>query len=41
LKDGEVHRVDCEVFWHTDGRPIPVEYTSTPILKDGKPDGAV
>ena len=41
LKDGEVHRVDDEVFWHTDGRAIPVEYTSTPILKDGEPDGAV
>jgi PAS domain S-box-containing protein len=41
LKDGEVHRVDCEVFWHTNGKPVPVEYTSTPILKDGKPDGAV
>ncbi|MDH3603205.1 MAG: sigma 54-interacting transcriptional regulator [Candidatus Tectomicrobia bacterium] len=41
LKDGEVHRVDCEVFWHTNGQPVPVEYTSTPILKDGKPDGAV
>lgn len=41
LKDGEVHRVDCEVFWHTNGNPVPVEYTSTPIIKDGKPDGAV
>jgi PAS domain S-box-containing protein len=41
LKDGDVHRVDCEVFWHTNGEPIPVEYTSTPILKDGKPNGAV
>jgi PAS domain S-box-containing protein len=41
LKDGEVHRVDCEVFWHTNGEPVPVEYTSTPILKDGKPNGAV
>ena len=41
LKDGEVHRVDDEVFWHTDGSPVPVEYTSTPIMKDGKPDGAV
>ena len=41
LTDGEVHRVDDEVFWHTDGRAIPVEYTSTPILKDGKPNGAV
>jgi len=41
LKDGEVHRVDTEVFWHTDGTAIPVEYTSTPILVGGKPNGAV
>ena len=41
LKDGEVHRVDDEVFWHTNGEPVRVEYTSTPILKEGKPDGAV
>ncbi len=41
LKDGEVHRVDDEVFWRTDGSPVPVEYTSTPIIRDGKPDGAV
>lgn len=41
LKDGEVHRVDNEVFWHADGFAVPVEYTSTPILNDGKPEGAV
>lgn len=41
LKDGEVHRVADEVFWHTDGSAVPVEYTSTPIMKDGEPDGAV
>lgn len=41
LKDGEVHTVDSEVFWHANGSPVPVEYTSTPILIDGKPDGAV
>ena len=41
LKDGEVHTVDDEVFWHANGTAVPVEYTSTPILKDGKPDGAV
>ena len=41
LKDGEVHTVDDEVFWHANGDPVPVEYTSTPILVDGKPDGAV
>lgn len=41
LKDGEVHTVDHEVFWHANGTAVPVEYTSTPILVDGKPDGAV
>jgi len=41
FKDGEVHRVDNEVFWHTNGSAIPVEYTSTPIRRDGLLDGAV
>jgi PAS domain S-box-containing protein len=41
LTDGEVHHIDDEVFWHADGHAIPVEYTSTPILKNGKPAGAV
>ena len=41
LKDGEVHRVDCEVFWRTDGSSLPVEYTSTPILEQGRITGAV
>ncbi len=41
IHDGEIHRVDNEVFWHANGDPVPVEYTSTPIMKDGVPDGAV
>ncbi|MDJ0655721.1 MAG: sigma 54-interacting transcriptional regulator [Xanthomonadales bacterium] len=41
VKDGAVHRVDSEVFWTRDGKAIPVEYTSTPIMRDGRPDGAV
>ena len=41
LKDGAVHRVDNEVFWHKDGHSIPVEYTSTPIKVDGEIQGAV
>ena len=41
IKDGEVHRVENEVFWHTDGSAVPIEYTSTPILRDGRPNGAV
>ena len=39
--EGVVTRVDDEVLWHKDGRAIPVEYTSTPILKDGAILGAV
>lgn len=41
LSDGEIHSVADEVFWHANGSAIPVEYTSTPIMNDGKPDGAV
>jgi len=41
LKDGEVHRVDNEVFWHSNGSAVPVEYTCTPIRQDGKLNGAV
>jgi PAS domain S-box-containing protein len=41
LHDGEVHRVDDEVFWHVDGSCVPVEYVSTPIMSDRKPNGAV
>ncbi|MBU1192757.1 MAG: sigma 54-interacting transcriptional regulator [Gammaproteobacteria bacterium] len=41
LRDGEVHHVDDEVFWHVDGTPVPVEYTSTPIRHGGKIAGAV
>ncbi len=41
LEDGEVHHVDDEVFWHANGSPIPVEYTSTPIRQNGKLAGAV
>ena len=41
LRDGEVHRVDDEVFWHIDGSCVPVEYTSTPIFEAGEPCGVV
>jgi PAS domain S-box-containing protein len=30
-----------EVLWRKDGRSFPVEYTSTPIMKEGKVMGAV
>ncbi len=41
LKDGKVHRADDEVFWTKDGKSVPVEYTSTPIIKKDKVIGAV
>lgn len=41
LKDGVVHQVEDEVFWHSDGHAVPVEYTSTPIWENGKLKGAV
>lgn len=41
FRDGEVHRVDDEVFWRKDGSCFPVEYISTPIIEDGRILGAV
>ena len=41
FRDGIIHRVEDEIFWRKDGTAIAVEYTSTPILDDGKPVGAV
>jgi PAS domain S-box-containing protein len=40
-RDGAVHHVDDEIFWRKDGSSFPVEYTSTPIVEDGKLAGAV
>ncbi|HBV20432.1 MAG TPA: Fis family transcriptional regulator [Nitrosomonas sp.] len=39
--DGKVHQGDDEFFWRTDGTPVPVEYTSTPIRENGEVKGAV
>jgi len=41
LKDGEIHHVTDEVFWHQDGSSFPVHYTSTPIWEHGEIIGAV
>ena len=41
LKDGKVHRVDNEVFWAKDGRAVPVEYVSTPIIESDEIVGTV
>jgi two-component system, sensor histidine kinase and response regulator len=41
FKKGEGCRVDTEVIWRRDGTPIPVEYSSFPILEGGRITGAV
>ncbi|WP_299413398.1 PAS domain-containing sensor histidine kinase [Acaryochloris sp. IP29b_bin.148] len=42
FKDGVVHRVTDEVFWHKDGTSFPVEYISTPMQDEqGQLVGAV
>jgi two-component system, sensor histidine kinase and response regulator len=41
FKDGKPHHIDSEVFWRKDGSSFPVEYTSTPIIDNGKIKGAV
>lgn len=41
IRDGQIHQIDCEVFWRTDGSSVPVEYTSTPIIEGGEITGAV
>ena len=40
-RDGRIHQESGEVFWRKDGSSFPVEYVSTPILKNGKSAGAV
>lgn len=41
FNDGEVHVIDDEVFWTKQGKPIFVEYTSTPVTDNGLLMGAV
>lgn len=41
LREGTSHFVDDDVFWRKDGTSFPVQYTSTPIVEDGKITGSV
>lgn len=41
IVDGTSVRIADEVFWTRTGRAVPVEYTSSPILSDGRTVGAV
>jgi transcriptional regulator with PAS, ATPase and Fis domain len=38
---GTQNQVKDEVLWRKNGSSFPVEYSSTPIIKDGKVMGAV
>jgi len=40
-RDGEARTVDNEVLWNKDGVVIPVEYSTTPVIKDGHVVGTV
>jgi len=39
--DGVERKITNEVFWRKDGSCFPVEYTSTPVFKDGEIIGVV
>jgi PAS domain S-box-containing protein len=41
FREGVPCRIDSDVLWRKDGTAIPVEYTSYPILEDGRVLGAV
>ncbi|MEN9316248.1 MAG: hypothetical protein RIS35_2641 [Pseudomonadota bacterium] len=41
VRDGVSRTVSDQVLWRKDGRPIPVEYSVTRILREGRADGAV
>ncbi|QDT16197.1 PAS domain S-box protein [Alienimonas californiensis] len=41
LQTGGVVRVDDEVFWRKDGTSFPVACVASPIIEDGKVEGAV
>jgi len=41
LATGEGCRIDGEVMWRRDGSALPVEYSSSPIVDNGKIQGAV
>lgn len=41
VRDGTVHTVEDDIFWSKSGKPIDVEYTSTPIRDNGFIVGAV
>ncbi len=40
-QDGKARTVDTDVLWRKDGTAVPVEYSTTPVLKDDQVVGTV
>ena len=41
LNKGVTKEVEDGLFWHNKGASFPVDYSCTPIMQDGQPNGAV
>ena len=41
FEENQGTRVDSEALWRRDGTPLPVEYSSYPIVRDGVVEGAI
>ncbi|MDQ6737924.1 MAG: CHASE3 domain-containing protein [Gemmatimonadota bacterium] len=41
LSENITKRISEDVFWSKTGRPVPIEYTSSPIVDEGRTVGAV
>jgi PAS domain S-box-containing protein len=41
LNDGQRRHIDDSLYWRRDGTPFPVEFTVSPVERDGKVTGAV
>ena len=41
LRDGRLVSADDEVFWHADGHPIPVLYSTHPMMRNNRVVGVV
>ncbi len=41
FRKGEMFHIEEDIFWRKNGTGVPVEYTCTPILENGKRVGAV
>lgn len=41
FRSGQTYHVEDEIFWRKDGTPLPVEYWSHPIVREGEVVGAV